>query len=1443
MSGTMRNKFTLLRTSVFLLLLSAFSFCSFAQKKQPQFITKPFTNKVFIEERGQFTQRAAEKGVPFSEKVVFGVENGEFYTYFNRTGITFQFAEYKPIETEGDEQEQEERFANHNEEKEEGEKPKFERVWHSVNLKFANANPLTEVVAGEKVSEYYNYAGYNDNAQYNFVPAYKKIRFANLYPGVDAEFELPEEGGIKYQFKVKPGVTIPEISFELTGNGGMVIDEKGNLLINSLFGNLTDHAPNAYTAVSHQPINVKYALQNNRVKFEFPSAAVSSTEGIVIDPWITATTFPGTNSAFDIQEDAAGNVFVHGSTSNYQVQKYNPAGALLWTYVTASVFLGDIAVDNPGNVYIIGGYSSGKRQKLDPNGVQQWQFSGLVEEWRLAFDYSKTTLTVGGYFINPAGNNVGRFDTSTGAISNEIVYGEETRGIATDCNGDMFSLHVTFGYSGAAGSNLLRKTSAAFTPAGSVVDGFLLPEAETAAGYAPNPLYGSYIYQGINALVVMGAYVYAFDGASVRRFDKTTLSFINSVPVPNGSTMMCSGIAADYCGNIYTGSMNGIVQFDSALTYQQTIAAPGVVYDILLSSTGDLLVCGAGFIGNFNIACTTPATLSATTNTSCEGTGPVTIVPSGGIGPYTYLWQPNGETTASITNPPAGTYAYEVKDAFCHTYFDTVTVSAKPVAAFSGNSTGVSTAGANSVCATDAIQFSDSSTVSSGTITSRTWNFGDGSPLDTSQNPLHVYPSSGNYTVTLIVTTNTGCADTSTVTATVYPLPVAAFSAPSFCPGIQGSFNNQSSISSGSITGYNWNFGDASTTSSLQNPTHAYTLSNTYNVSLSVTSNNGCVHDTVMAIPVNASPVASFSSSGGCISGATVLTDASSVASPATISSWAWDIGNNGTVEYNTANATHTFPASGTYNVLLTVVSSAGCVDDTLAAVTVLTSVTADFSLTNVCEDAAAAFFDQSSGSIASWSWNFDDAGTATVQNPSHTYSVAGIYSVQLIVSSSQGCMDTLTKQLTIYPAPVAGFTTSPADGCVPFNVVLNDTSTITAGNIAARNWQIGALFTSAQQNTSFNFTSSGNFTVMLRVTSDQGCTDSLTKPLAAYPKPVVDFTTSVANGCAPLNAVLNDLSTITSGSNIAWSWQIGNLFSSAQENTSFNFTTPGTHNVMLTVTSDRGCTDSLAKPVTVYPVPVVDFEAIPASGCVPLSVTLNDLSSIATGSNTGWNWQIENLFSSQQQNSNFNFSNDGFYDVTLTVTSDLGCTTTLTRTDYIITYPNPVAEFTADPRETELLNPEIKFGDLSTGNPVQWNWQFGTGDGSTLQNPAYSYAAVGTFTVQLAIANQYGCADSVTHTIDIFQTSTVFAPNAFTPNGDGNNDTWGVIATNVKFFELKIFDRLGEKVFETNDINKQWDGTYRGKPLSPGVFVYVYTLVNLRNATRNSKGSITLIK
>lgn len=1416
----------------FLVFLCA-SFQIQAQQKKRNFVAKPFENKVFIEEHGQFAQRAAERNMLLLGAVKYAVENAEFFAYFNENGISFQFPQYLPNIRKGTK----DKKAPH--------EAKYITVWRSINLQFLNINPAVEIVAENKAHEYYNYACFIDSAQYNFVPAYKKIIYKNLYPGVDAVFELPQEGGIKYQFIVHPGVVVPEIAFELQGAENLMLDPNGNLKISSAFASLNDHAPNAFTALSRQNIPVKYKMDDNKVSLEFATKNISSPEGIIIDPWITATAFPPANRAFDIQEDGAGNVFVHGSTTNYQVQKYDPNGVLQWTYVTTSTFLGDIAVDNPGNIYIIGGYPAGKRQKLDPAGVQQWSFSGLVEEWRLAFDYSKTTLTIGGYFLNPGDNNVARFDINTGAISNEIVYYEETRGIATDCNGDMYSLHVTFGTNSAnAATNLLRKTYSNFTPGPFTQSGFLLSEAEpVGVGYAPNPTYTPEIFQGINGVVVSGPYVFIFDGASIRKFNKTTLAFINSVAVPNGARMMCSGIASDYCGNIYAGTLNGMVKYDSLLVYQQTIPAPGTIYDILLAGNGEFLVCGDGFLAAVDINCQAPPDLIATTNITCDGTGTLTITPTGGIGPYTYLWTPGGQTTASLSNLPTGTYTYTVNDAFCRTFTGTATVSENPVAVFSANE-GMNNVLINGVCQNIAVQFTDNSSTATGNIINWDWNFGDGATSNI-QNPTHTFSSAGTFNVRLITTTDLGCVDTLITPVTVHPLPVANFSAGNECLNVASSFTDGSTITSGNVATWNWNFGD-SNTSNLQNPAHTYSAAGTYTVTLNVTSDRGCVNANPFTanVTVYPLPVADFTHNDFCPNVQGNFTNQSAISS-GTVSNFTYDFG-DGSATSNIQNPTHTYAASGNYNVNLSVVSNNGCAHDTTKTVFVNPAPLAWFSATDVCITQPNIFTDMSSvanpSAITQWAWDMTNNGSIeyTSQNASHTYPSFGTYDVLLIVTSTGGCTDDTLIPVTVFPGAVADF--SVTDECLNVANIFTDQSSVSSGSIVNWAWDFGDATTATTQHPTHTYNSHGTFNATLTVTSDNGCSSTISLPVTVHPLPVADFThTSVCEGFA---TVFSDNSSVSSGNISSWTYNFGDNSFVSSQNPQHTYLAAGNYSVQLNVVTNHGCLDSISKQIVVYPLPVVDFEVIPDAGCIPLNVALNDLSSIATGSNVAWNWKIENLFSSTQQNTNYTLENAGLYDVTLTVTSNFGCVTTLNRNDFITVHPKPFPDFAFTPTITEILYPEISFTDLSGGNPVAWNWQFGTGDVAHVQHPVYSYPDTGTFTVTLEVLNQFGCSDTVEHSLVILPSFTIYVPNAFTPDGNGINDVFKPQGIGWTDYELRIFSRWGAQVFESFDKDIGWDGTMRGKESAPpGVYVWRIFVRDNHKRKQDFIGHVTLLR
>lgn len=1448
---------------VFVLLL-IYSCVLQAQSVDKLFLAKPFQNNFFIKEQGQFSKNADETKTSFKEAILYGVENPEFNAYFTTQGIIFQYPERKKIEKKERE-----------EEKQKGKKDErdVETIWHTATMHWLNSNPSVKLIPEQKDSAYYNYGGFEDDSHYNFVPAYKKLKYTNLYPGVDAEFEFSEQGGIKYKFLVQPNVVIPLISFQWEGLEKVSTDEKGDLQLQSKFNSfatnfgwqLVDHAPNAFTSTSHTNIPVNYSVDGNKVKFQFSSGNISSSEGIVIDPWITNPNFSSLNKAFDIQEDSVGNVFILGNNTNWEVQKYNSGGVLQWTYVTYAILMGDIAVDNPGNVYIVGGYSAGKRQKLDPSGVQLWSFGGLMEEWRLAFNYSKTILSVGGYFIDPGSNNLARLDINTGAVSDEIVYGAETRSIATDCNGDIYSLHVTFGAasSGVAASNVLRKTNSNFTPAGSVGSGFLLVEAQPAGTcYGINPAYsGSWTYQVFNAIAVNGPYVFIYDGATIRRINKTTLTIINSVTAPGGTLTMDGGIAADLCGNIYVGTMNGIAKFDSTLTYISTIPTTAAVYDIILAKNGELLVCGEAFVGSFATGCTAPPSLTATatsTNASCKG-GSATVSATGGVAPYSYSWLPGGQTTATVTNLTAGTYTYTVTDPFCHTYTDTVTVHQIPPLTLSPGLINVISPGvvSNESCP-NSLDGSITVTASDGTAPYLySWNT---SPVQYSQTASGL--SAGIYLAT-VVDADT-CTDTVSIVITRNPAPLALFGSTKVCNGNATQFTDSSTTAFGIIDSWVWDFGNGSIADTTQNPSPIYVAAGNYTATLIVNNNFGCADTITKPVQIYFNPLAGFTFSDVCFGDTMHFINTSSVDNSTSIDKYLWVFG-DGSATSTLQNPSHYYSMAGTYSVSLVTTTIDSCSDAITLTVNAFDAPTSAFTFSNTCLADSAKFTNTSlnpvMGSTANWSWDFGDGSplNTSVWSPNHLYAPPGNYEVTLITHSTNlGCPDTLKDSITVFPMPFANF--GFTNVCLNQPMNFNDSTTVSSGAVADWSWDFGDNTTlNPTQNPSHIYMTPGTFAVSLIVTTNNGCKDTITKNVVVHPLPTAQFST--VNVCAGFTTQFTNLSSIPATDTIqSWTWNYGDSSpSDITTNTTHLYAGAGSYSVQLLVVSNFGCPDLITQTSIVNPNPVVQFTADSTAGCELLCVNFQNTSSITTGNNAGYLWNFgDGDPTSNLPNPNHCYSNDSvyapdFFNVTLTVTSDSGCISTITKNNYITVYPNPNANFTVQPQTAIITNPIISITDLSTGANY-WNWNFGDGsaplttgsDTSTVSNPSpHIYADTGSYIIMLVTSTQYGCVSTAFETIIIEPDFIFYVPNAFTPDGDGINDSFTGKGIFIKEFEMSIFDRWGNMIFFTDNIDKPWDGkANHGADIAQGdVYVYSIKVSDYKRIKHNYKGIVTLLR
>ncbi|MBN4051405.1 PKD domain-containing protein, partial [bacterium AH-315-M05] len=814
-----------------------------------------------------------------------------------------------------------------------------------------------------------------------------------------------------------------------------------------------------------------------------------------------------------------------------------------------------------------------------------------------------------------------------------------------------------------------------------------------------------------------------------------------------------------------------------------------------------------------------------------------------------WRWDFGDGDTSNIQNPThtyalPGTYdvqliAQNVAFGCEDTLILPVTVDTFPIADFS----------AASVCLGDTTRFVDQSDTSLANIIGWWWDFDDGF-TDTVQYPSHLYSAYGTYNVSLAITADDACEDTIVKSVTVNPLPIADFTAASVCFGMPTQFMDSSTVPSGSITSWNWNFGD-SNASTQQNPSHLYSAAGLYNVTLLAATDSGCVDSITKVIVVHYVPLANFNSTNVCLNDTMVFNNTSLI-SFGSIVSWQWDFGDGvgtSTLQY----PTYIFNIPDTFIVTLSVTSDSGCTSIVGYPVVVYPLPIAGFTTANVCLYDDAVFTNSStvsSGSVTSWQWDFGDGNTASTQNPAHLYSVDSTYNVTLIVTSNNNCLDTIVQPIQIYPIPIAGFSTNNV--CLYDPAVFSDTSTISSGSIISFDWDFGDGNTSTTQSPTYLYSLDGTYNVSLIVTTNNSCVDTVVDTLIIYPVPSPGFTTG--NVCLYDAAVFTDVTTINNPDNIAsWQWDFGDgLGTSTMQNPSYNYGSDGLYNVQLTVTSNNNCIDNTALTIEIYPLPVMNFISDTFRGCEPFCVNFFDLTTITNGTISIWDWDFGDGSTSSEQNPEncytaIDVNTTRISTVTLIATSSNGCLDTLLQVDTITTWPNPIAEFMAEPQPTTILNPVINFTDQSQGDTIAWAWDFGDGFTNTIQNPVHEYLDTGSYIVEQIIVNQFLCPDTFYRTI-IIQPGYIFhVPNAFTPNKDGKNEVFipQGIGIDEENFEMIIYDRWGNLIYETNDINKPWDGRANNgrKIAQQDVYVWVIFTKDILGKRHRYIGHVTLVR
>ena len=598
----MRKHLLTTLTSLYLLAISTYSLAqtnkSWAQKYEHQ--------KVFIENKGQFSIPTHADN---NEEVLYAVNHGGTKIYFTKKGIIYTFLETTKKQKDAREiaheiarENKEKLYSPEEYQKHEKEERALKIKTDDVTMLFQNASDNVELEASDETPDYQNYSVVQANGILNNISnirSFTKLTYKNVYPNIDIDYTFSEKGGLKYIVILHAGADATQL--KMVYDNHISLSNTGEIHINTKFGDMIDHAPlTFYQQNKSSIINSKFIKTGKIVSFQLDSYDNSKT--VIIDPWVQTPAYTSNwDCVWECERDGAGNVYTFGGVTPVQIKKYNSAGVIQWTYNTpydTSSWIGTFAVDNVGNAYVTNGTAAGII-KLNTAGILQWTVSGgsLVEYWNIAFNCDQTKLIVGG--TDNLRGAIFDINTSNGAVTATkiVAYGsafgfppsiQEVRSITSCGNGRYYFL--TLDSIGYINQNL---TLCGANPA--------IFKTTSTHGFSYKCENYRYDNTGIMAIRADLNFVYTHNGTTLFKRSLANAAILASVAIPGGAAttslgqkaVSCSGIDIDASGNIYVGSTNAVTKFSPALVQLGTVAVPFNVYDVHVSTAGDVIACGS----------------------------------------------------------------------------------------------------------------------------------------------------------------------------------------------------------------------------------------------------------------------------------------------------------------------------------------------------------------------------------------------------------------------------------------------------------------------------------------------------------------------------------------------------------------------------------------------------------------------------------------------------------------------------------------------------------------------------------------------------------------------------------------------------------------------------------------------------------------------------------
>lgn len=709
------------------------------------------------------------------------------------------------------------------------------------------------------------------------------------------------------------------------------------------------------------------------------------------------------------------------------------------------------------------------------------------------------------------------------------------------------------------------------------------------------------------------------------------------------------------------------------------------------------------------------------------------------------------------------------------------------------------------------------------------WYFKDKTPERRNYSPkeTHIYIDTGTYSPQLIVTALNGCTDTATADLKVVE-PSADFTPDprSDCgPSLNVTFHYTGHDST--VNNWSWQFGDGQVSNSSDSVvSHIYqsNIARTYQALLNVEDIYGCKNHEIVPVQLNI-PVFDFHADDNsiCLGHQTQFT-ITSVA----VDTFSWNFG-DGTTS-STTNS-HTYTQTGIYNVGVTVTKGGCQMSQTKYRYMSVEKADASYTLSDsvfTCYPAMVDFTHTGTGSpVALGNWTFGNGlrSSGYSSTAQYTYTEPGTYNTSLSILTGNGCSSTVFHTIKV-TGPTANFSFTPNDICSGDSVhfTLGNTS-----NVDSYQWIFGDGSASTEANPVHRYTARGQIIPALRLVQAD-CEVTLTK----FPLNVSTINAGFVLQPDSQNYCLNDVITASniSGDYSSSSWSLNGSEVATSANLTQSVTHLGENTIRLIVGNALGCLDTAETSFNVNPLPEFSITG-DSSICAG-----NDIATLKVDQQPNWtiNWGPAALIDNPGQ---FTVTTSPGTStlITATVTDGYGCSA---QQSFPITVRQGAKVFGYPLVDSIFLGQSLQLY-VNGSNDLKYNWTPSSHISCTdCSNPLVSPHEKTIYNCEVT----GGCTDTtLSYVVNVIIDFYLDLPDAFSPNGDGNNDVFITNHHNISEIDFRIFNRWGNLLFETNNLEEGWNGKSGGKLQNPDTYAYIIHATTIHGYEFEKRGTFLLLR